>query len=55
MAHTETILLKDMLCKSVFLVRLKEHMRNANVPGLGLGGLEEIDYAGVLDSLNERP
>ena len=42
------------LC-STFLVRLKEHLRNANVPGLDLGGgLEEIDRTYVVYSSNER-
>ena len=45
-----------MLC---FLVRLKDHLINYNVPGLGLQelgglGLEKIDRTDVDDSSNER-
>ena len=44
----------------VFLVRHKEHLITANVLGLGwleglaLGGLDEIDHTGAVDSSNER-
>ena len=40
--------------KLMFLVRLKEQPITANVPGLGLGGLGEINRIDVAHNSNER-
>ena len=47
------MLLHTLLYVFLILQRLRVHLRNANVPGLGLG-LEEIDRTYVVVSSNER-
>jgi len=48
-----------LIIQSLFLVRLKEYLIKANVPGIGLGRLElggsgEIDGTDAVHSSNEK-